>query len=130
MIEITLRDIIDSSDSLKNLSQKPLKARCAYSIGKILKQVDNEMSGFNDTRLELIKKYGEKDENGELITDEKNNVHIIPAHLEDFNAELRELMDTTVELPVNKISIADIGDIEFTPVEMAQLERFIEFDEE
>lgn len=128
MITLTLEQLINSTDALKTLSQKPLKARCAYSVGKILKAADAEMVTFNETRMELIKKYGEKDESGELKTDENGNVHVILDKLNEFNNELQELLATTIEINANKISIDDIGEIEFTPAEMTQLEEFIEFE--
>lgn len=130
MIKVKLEDLVNATDGLKGLSQKQLKARCAYAVGKILKSADAEIQSFNETRMELIKKYGEKDENGELKTEENGNVHIPPEGLNDFSKELRELLDTEIEISANKIKMDDIGEVEFTPAEMAQLENFIEFDEE
>lgn len=129
MITITLEQLLNSTDGLKGLSQKPLKARPAYAISKILKAADAEMTTFNDTRMELIKKYGEKDETGELKSDENGNVHIVDEMLSTFNKELQDLLSTSIDINANKIRIEDIGDVEFTPAEMAQLDDFIEFDE-
>ena len=127
MITLTLEQLINSTDALKTLSQKPLKARCAYLVGKILRAADAEMTAFNEARMDLIKKYGEKDESGELKTDENGNVHIIMEELNNFNSELQELLKTTVEISSDRIKIDDIGEIEFTPAEMTQLEEFIDF---
>lgn len=129
MITITLEQLLNSTDGLKGLSQKQLKARPAYAISKILKAADAEMTTFNDTRMELIKKYGEKDETGELKSDENGNVHIVDEMLSTFNKELQDLLSTSIDINANKIRIDDIGDVEFTPAEMAQLDEFIEFDE-
>ena len=128
MITLTLEQLINSTEALRSLSQKPLKARCAYAVGKILRAADAEMTSFNETRKELIDKYGEKDEKGILKEDENGNVHIIMEKLNDFNTELQELLATTIEINANKISIDDIGEIEFTPAEITQLEDFIEFE--
>jgi hypothetical protein len=87
------------------------------------------MSSFNETRMELIKKYGEKDENGELKTDENGNVHIPDEALREFSNELQELLSTEVEINANKVKLDDLGTVEFTPSEMAQLEDFIEFED-
>jgi hypothetical protein len=130
MINVKLEELVNATEGLKGLSQKQLKARCAYAVGKILKSADAEIQSFNETRMELIKKYGEKDENGELKTEENGNVRIPAEQMEAFSRELRELLDTNVEISANKIKMDDIGEVEFTPAEMAQLENFIEFDEE
>jgi len=129
MISITLEQLINSTDGLKGLSQKSLKARSAYAVSKIIKAADAEMNTFNETRMELIRKYGEKDESGNLNSDENGNVRILPESLEDFNKELQELLKTTVEINANKIRMEDLDDVEFTPTEMAQLDEFIEFEE-
>lgn len=129
MINITLEQLINSSDGLKALSEKKLKARCAFAVAKLLKAADEEITRFNETRMELITKYGEKDEQNQLKSDEQGNVHIPREVLDDFNSELKELLDTPIEINSNKIKIEDIGDIEFTPNEMSQLDEFIDFEE-
>ena len=128
MIAITLENLMNSVDALKSLSQKQLKARSAYQISKILKAADEEISNFNETRMQLIKKYGEKDETGELKTDENGNVHIVTEKLQSFNDELQELLKTFAELNVNQIPVDELGDISFTPMEITQLEYFIDFE--
>lgn len=129
MINLKLETLINSAEGLKGLSQKKLKARTAYVVGKILKAADAEMASFNETRMELIKKYGEKDENGELVQDDKGNVRISQESIEDFSSELKGLLNTEIEIAGNKIKMDDLEDVEFTPQEMAQLEEFIEFEE-
>lgn len=130
MITIKLEELINGADSLRALSQKPLKARCAYAVSKILKAAENEMVSFNETRMNLIRKYGEKDENGELVTDENGNAHVMPESINDFTNELNEVLETTVEISSNKVRIDDLEDVKFTPNEMVQLDSFIEFGDE
>ena len=129
MITITLEELVNCADGLKSLSQKQLKARPAYTVGKLLKAVDAEMNEFNTARMNLIKKYGDKDNNNELITDENGNVHIPNEAINTFNQELQELLGASIELNVNKIKLNDIGEVDFTPGEMAQLDPFIELDD-
>lgn len=129
MITIKLEELINCAEGLKNLSQKQLKARTAYTVGKLLKVADAEMNEFNEARMKLIKKYGEKDENNELITDENENVHIPNESVEAFNSELQDLLSASIELNANKIKLDDLDDVDFTPSEMTQLDPFIESDE-
>jgi len=85
---------------------------------------------FNETRMALIKKYGEKDENGELITDDKGNCKIITENVEKFSAELNELVAAEIEINANKIKMDDLENVDFTPSEMVALEPFIEINDE
>jgi len=80
--------------------------------------------------MNLIKKYGEKDEAGELVTDDSGNCKIPNESLAMFSSELNELIDTEIEINANKIAIDSLDDKEFTPAEMSQLEVFIDFGEE
>lgn len=125
MISITLEELVNSTDALRELSQKNLRARASYHAGKILKAAEAEMQSFNETRMELIRKYAEKDENGELKSNEDGNVNIMKEHLATFTQELNELLAANVEINAEPINIDDIENVEFTPGAMAQLEKFI-----
>lgn len=126
MIKIKLGDLINSTEVLQKLSQTEMKAKLAWSVTRLLKAADKEMQEFNETRMNLIKKYGEKDENGELVTDDKNNCKIPEANLAQFSSELNELIDEEIEVNANALSLEALEDKEFTPAEMSVLEPFIE----
>ena len=129
MITLKISDLVNSTETLQKLAQQDFKAKLAWTVARLLKAADVEIQSFNDTRMNLIKKYGEKDENGELKTDEKGNCRILPENLGLFTNELNELMDTEVEINANKIKIDLFEDATFTPKEMTILEPFIEMDE-
>ncbi len=125
MIVLTLDNLINSINILQRISSEPLKAKTAYVVAKLIKAADAEMANFNEIRFNLIDKYGEKDENGEFKTD-GNNVILKKETVDDFNKELRELLNTSLTFNVNKLNLDDLESINFTPAEMIQLEPFIE----
>lgn len=129
MIRITMNDLLNSTETLQKLSQKDFKAKLAWTIARLLKSAEVEIQSFNDTRMNLIRKYGEKDENGELITDEKGNCKIIPDQVGEFTNELNSILNSEVEINANKIDFDLLDNIEFTPGDMANLEAFVEFGE-
>lgn len=129
MITVKFSDLINSTEVLQKLARTELRAKVAWQVSKLLKLAETEMQNFNETRLEVLKKYGEKDENGELITDENNNCKIVPSEIANFNNELNELLNTQIEINANKLDIDDLDDINFTPAEMNTLESFIDFGE-
>ena len=129
MINVKISELLNSTETLQKLSQKDFKAKLAWSIARLLKAAETEIQSFNDTRMNLIKKYGEKDESGELITDEKGNCKIEPNAIESFSNELNELLNTEVEINVNKIKVDQLEEVDFTPSEIVILEPFIEFEE-
>ncbi len=129
MINVKISELLNSTETLQKLSQKDFKAKLAWSIARLLKAAEAEIQSFNDTRMNLIRKYGEKDENGELITDEKGNCKIEQNAIESFSNELNELLNTEVEINANKIKVDQLEEVDFTPSEIVILEPFIEFEE-
>ena len=125
MITIKMSDLLNSTEILQKLSQKDFKAKLAWSIARLLKEAEKEIQQFNDTRMNLIKKYGDCDEAGDLITDEKGNCKIQQDVVQQFTDELNELVNTEIEINANKIDIELLEDTEFTPSDMSLLEPFI-----
>lgn len=130
MIKIKVSDLLNATETLQKLSQKELKAKLALSIARLLKEAEREIQNFNEVRMNLINKYGEKDEKGELITDDKGNCKIIPDGIETFSKELNDLVTTDVEINANKLKLDDLENLDFTPGDMVALEPFIETEEE
>lgn len=130
MIKVKISELINCTESLQKLANTSLKAKLAWQVARMLKTADLEIQIFNDTRLSLIKKYAELDENGEIITDEKGNCKIGTENVSTFTNELNELLDTVIEMNVNKISIDDLDNMDFTPAEINMLEAFIDFGED
>ena len=129
MIKIKVQDLVNSTTILQKLSNMSLKARLAWQIARLLKAADEEIQAFNDTRMKVIKKYGEKDENDQLITDDKGNCKIPPENMNKFTDELNELLSEKVSINADPIDFKEIEDIEFTPAEMTQLTPFVNMDD-
>lgn len=126
MITVTLETIINSADSLRALAQKELKGKTAYRVSRMLRELDKEYTLFNETRSELIKKYGAKDENGELLVNENGDYTLEKDHVDEFYKEINDLLRNEVELNANKIDINELAELNFTPNEMLSLEPFID----
>lgn len=127
MIDVKLRDLLDSMEVLKELGQKSLSGRTAYQIGKILRQVENEFNLFNEARGKVIDKYCTKDENGKpIINEETNEFTFSEENLKSTIEEVNNLLDSDVSLNANKISLADLESLDFTPTQMALLDVYIE----
>lgn len=130
MIQVKISDLLNSTEALQKLAGTELKAKLAWQVGRILKAAEVEIQSFNETRMNLIKKYGEKDEKGELVTDEQGNCKIVEGDINEFSNELNDLINSEVEINGNKIKIDDLDKVDFTPAEMAQLEILIDFGED
>lgn len=126
MFNMQLKDVIEGTDVLKKLAGQPLRGKVAFQISKILKRLEDELTLFNNTRVDIIKKYSETDANGELIADENGNVKLKEETIAEFNKEITELLNMEIEIDANKIALKDIEDVDFTPAEMTLLMPLIE----
>ena len=129
MITVKILDLVNGAEALQKLANAPLKAKLAWQVAKLLQAAEKEIQDFNTTRMQLINKYGEKDDKGELVTDSDGNCKIIADSTTAFNAELSELLANEVEINGSKLKINDLESIDFTPSEISALEPLIEFEE-
>lgn len=125
MIEITINDLINSGDIFRELAQQPIKMRVAYNIARIIREVENEMRIFEETRRKLFDKYGEKDENGELLINADGNITITPENISLYNNEIQEVLNTSITLNAEKLNIEDLENIELTPNQVYLINAFI-----
>jgi len=127
-MEVTLKNILDAERLLSAISNERLRSKATYQIARILREIRNEIDLFNEKRMELIDKYGEHDETGNLIIEE-GNYKIKPENGEAMNNEYVELLDTKLTLNANPIQLTLLDDNElklFTPNDMIKLLPFIE----
>ncbi len=130
MIKVKILQLINSAEMLQKLSKQDFTAKLAWKIARLLKAAEAEIQSFNETRMTLINKYGEKDENGQLITDEIGNCKIDEASVTEFSKQLNDLLDTEVEINANKMKMEDLEEVKFTPNEIGLLEPFLETEDE
>ena len=125
MINTKLRNIVECADIMRELSTKPLKGRVAFRVARLLRELEKEFTLFNEKRMDLIKEYAQKDENGEMKSDENGNVTLDQDRLSEFYQSLDDLLNADVEINAEKIDAEDLGDVEFTPTQIISLEPFI-----
>lgn len=126
MIELTVQEMIDSIPTLRELSNRQLKSKVAFRVARLLREVQAESETFETARVNLVKLYAAKDENGEIKTDENGNTYIEQDKIEEFNKELRDLLDNTITINGDKLSLDDLGDETFTPQQMLSFSAFLE----
>ena len=124
MINITMRELVDSIEVFKFFLDQPMRAKTAYKLSLIIDIIEKENNKFNDLRNHLIQNYAERDENNNLI--EKDNCYnIIPDKIPEFNKELNELLDMELNLYVNPLDLEDIENFELTPRQLFKINKYI-----
>lgn len=131
MIEIKVSELLNSQEVLKELAQKPMRAKTSYAVARIIRDVENEMATFDKTRQEILKKYCIKDENGEMKINEEGNVTIEDGKIDEYNQEIKDLLESRITLSsARPLILKEIEDMELTPSQIYSLSCFIQDDEE
>ncbi|MDD4781936.1 MAG: hypothetical protein PHT02_15225 [Tissierellia bacterium] len=110
--------------SLTKLLTKELSIKTSYKLSKLGKLIIDEYKLFEETRMKIIDKYGDKDEEGNIIQND-NKITIPKENLDSFNKEFNELMDIEVKFDFEPISIDKLGEINISPIDLMVLGDFI-----
>ena len=127
MIEANVGQIVNVIPILNKLAEGKFLGRKAFVIARLVREINKESETFELTRIELIKKYAEKDEKGELIITDDGNVHISTENLANCNEELLKLQNTEIEINEKKIPVDWLEEMTLTLTEASILEPFVQF---
>jgi hypothetical protein len=94
-------------NSLKYLRTQKVPIKTAFLIKGIQKRIEEELIKYEEIRKELILRYAEKDEEGNLILVD-DNATLEGDNRDNFLEELNDLID--VEIDVGSFAIEDLGD--------------------
>lgn len=111
-----LKNILEAQESLSKISQMDLPLSYAYSLSKLIKKCEEELTIFNKLKNDLIVKNGVENEDGNYILKDTDALH-------EVNSQIEEVLNQEVE-GINKISLPK--DIKLSAQDLFALENFIE----
>ena len=120
----TIYDIISANPVFTKILQHEFTGKQSFMISRVLRALNTETESFNKTREEVLKKYAETDDAGEMIISE-GNVKIRDGEMEAFQKEINELLYAELDIDVKPIPVDWLDDVKLTPQEMIALEPFI-----
>jgi len=108
-MKITINKLVESVPDLKAILATKLPIKVAYRINKLVNnQIERELKQYDEARISLVNKYGDKDEKGDLkVTD--------PEKIKEFMKELNELLAMEIELDFTPIKVEELGDVQVEP---------------
>lgn len=104
----------------KEIDDWQLAFKIANNNYKIMRAAEPIVKVEND----ILRKYGEKDENGELITSSDGRVKII--NTKKYGQDIRSLMDTENDIEVEHFSKSEVSKMHITPNQIVLLMPIIE----
>jgi hypothetical protein len=105
-----LSKLVDPSfqAALRKLASQDVPLRSAFKLKGMIKQVNDALAKYDEVRTDALKRYGDKDEKGELVLDENRSVKLSEDNAQNFVKELNELLNDGVE--ISNLKIAELGD--------------------
>lgn len=128
MITLTLNDIFNAVPALREISTKEFPGSVTFKIARLIRELDKEIQLFDEERSKIANKYGEKDENGNLVIQAGGNIKILDNKIQDCNEEFQALFNTQVEINANKLPVDIFDSIEMTPTQAMNLEVIVDFE--
>jgi hypothetical protein len=118
-MKIKVGEIVASRESLAKLIGKELPVKAAFRLSRVVKTLNTELKDFEEQRMKLIQKYGEKKEGQE------DTMIVKPENMEAFSTEMEALFTEEIEVSYEPVTVADLGNVQITPSDMVALEKFI-----
>jgi hypothetical protein len=99
----------------------------SYKLKKLIKILTEEAKDLDAYRMDLIKIFAEKDENGELITKD-DKVSIPPENIVNFNKQITELFNIEIDINWSKINISELENLNLSTVDLMNIDSIINED--
>ena len=113
-VSISIQKALDAKQACQRLLQKSFPPKTVFklvTLNDILSKVEQT---FLETRRLTILKYGKKDDNGDIITEQLENgqsyIPIEPEYQQICTKEISEALIEEVEIPAIEININEFGD--------------------
>ena len=110
-------------EDIKNM-KFPLKT--AYKLNKLITQVNNEISFYQQKFSEIINEFGKRDENGEFVySQDGSSIEIIVGRQSECQEKVNELQNLEAEIQDIFFTIDELDGLNLTLYEMNCLLPFI-----
>ena len=110
-MKLKAKEIYNMYDAISALSKEKTAMPTAYYIAKNTKIIKEEASAIDEARQKLILEFAEKDENGEIISQESGMVKISDEKVALFSEELNKLFEVEIEVGMVKIPLSSLQSI-------------------
>lgn len=110
-------------EDIKNM-KFPLKT--AYKLNKLITQVNNEISFYQQKFSEIINEFGKRDENGEFVySQDGSSIEIVEGRQTECQEKVNELQNLEAEIQDIFFTIDELDGLNLTLYEMNCLLPFI-----
>ena len=120
---MVLGEIVAGIDAINKLLDAPLKARTAFRLGKLSKELAPHFETYEKVRQELLEKFGTKVESDDQVDGQVQ--YQFNGTADKFQTELVMMLEEKVDVKVRKIKLAELNGANLTARDMITLEWLI-----
>lgn len=127
MIKVTIYDLLNANSVLRTLRGKSMIGPGAFALARLIREIGKELETYEQSRMEIIEQYAEKDENGHMkIVD--GNAQIESGKLEECKQKIHECASQEVELNASLLIPEWFNEVSLTADEAMALEPLMNLD--
>ena len=127
MIKATVYNLLEANPVLNTLRTKGMVGPGAFALARLIREISKELETNEQSRLEIIEQYAEKDENGHMKV-VSGNAQIEPGKLEECRQKIHECASQEVELNATALIPEWFYEMSLTADEAMALEPFMNLD--
>lgn len=119
--------IYNAIQIIDELSEKPMKVALVAKLLRLSDELQKENQLIEKQRMEILEKYGKRDEDGQLVIDENNNVGFEGDNIEKVQKELYDLSELEIDITDREITEEELenNNLELTINQFTILNNFI-----
>ena len=124
-LKLTNKYLLNRTSTLSQVMQERLPVRATYALTKNIDTINTALEPFNKTVGKIRNKFAKKDDKGEPICDKKTGNQLIE-DIEGCNKAMEELLDIEVSIDIMQFSLANLGDVNLSGVELNAIRFMLE----
>jgi len=124
-LKLTNKYLLNRTATLSQVMQEKLPVRATYALTKNIDTINTALEPFNKTVGKIRNKFAKKDDKGEPICDKKTGNQLIE-DIEGCNKAMEELLDIEVSIDIMQFSLANLGDVNLSGVELNAIRFMLE----
>jgi hypothetical protein len=103
-MKIKLLDIVNNVSNLKELQEIKLPVKAGYRLMRLVNRLDPILKSYDEKRNELVKEYGDQQEDGNIAVKDPEKTKL-------FMDKLKDLLSIEEEVEFTPFNIDDLGDV-------------------
>ena len=118
---MVLGEIVAGIEAINKLLDAPLKARTAFRMSKLSKELQPHFETYEKVRQELLEKFGTKVESDDDTPEGQVQYTFANGTAEKFQEELIAMLEEKVDVKVRKVKLSELNGSELTARDMMAL---------